>query len=109
MAISEQRYVNITSGVGGAALVPTRDLIARIFTANPLLPPQTFLSFTTSAQVGNYFGIGSEEYARSLFYFSWISKNLTQPQSIQFARWTNAAAAPMIFPLKNNGSVKLNW
>jgi hypothetical protein len=109
MTISEQRYVKITSGVGGAAQVPNRELVARIFTANALLPPQTFLSFTTPAQVGNYFGLGSEEYARAVFYFSWISKNLTQPPSIQFARWVNAATAPLIFPLPNNGSLLANW
>lgn len=109
MAISLTRYVDIVSGVGAGANVPTRDLVGRLFTANNLLPPQSFISFTTAAEVGSYFGLGSEEYLRSLFYFSWISKNLTQPQSIQFARWVQTAVAPMIFPVQNGGTVLANW
>jgi hypothetical protein len=109
MSISLTRYVDITSGIGNSAVVPTRDLIARIFTANNLLPPQSFVSFTDAASVGSYFGLSSEEYLRAVFYFSWISKNLTQPQAIQFARWVQAAVAPMIFPVKNGGTVLANW
>lgn len=109
MAISITRYVDIISGVGAGAVVPTRDLVGRLFTANPLLPPQTFISFTTAAEVGTYFGFGSEEYLRALFYFSWTSKNLTQPQSIQYARWVQTAAAPMIFPVPNGGTVLADW
>ena len=109
MSISITRYVSILSGLGASPLVPTRDLVGRIFSANSLIPPQTFISFTTAAEVGQYFGLSSEEYLRAVFYFSWISKNLTQPQSIQFARWMQAAAAPMIFPAQNNGSVLATW
>lgn len=109
MAISITRYVDITSGLGASANVPNRDLVARLFTANNLLPPQTFISFTTATEVGNYFGFGSEEYLRAVFYFSWISKNQTQPQSIQFARWVKTAVAPMIFPVQNNGTVLASW
>lgn len=109
MSISIQRYVDITSGVGASPLVPARDLIGRVFTANNLLPPQSFISFTNAADVGTYFGLSSEEYLRAVFYFSWISKNLTQPQSIQFARWMQAAAAPSIIPLNNNGTTLAAW
>lgn len=109
MSISLTRYVDITSGIGGAAVVPTRDLVGRFFTANNLLPPQSFISFTSAAEVGSYFGLSSEEYLRAVFYFSWISKNLTQPQSIQFARWVQTAVAPMIFPVQNNGSLLASW
>lgn len=109
MAISLTRYVDITSGVGAGSVVPTRDLVARIFTANNLLPPQSFVSFTTADEVGTYFGFASEEYLRAVFYFSWISKNLTQPQSIQYARWVETAVAPMIFPVPAGGTVLANW
>jgi hypothetical protein len=44
MAISITNYVDITSGVGGASIFTTRSLVARLFTANNLLPPQTFVS-----------------------------------------------------------------
>ena len=109
MAISLSRYVNITSGLGAGGVVPTRDLIGRIFTGNSLLPPQSLISFTTAAEVGSYFGYNSEEFYRAQFYFSFISKTLTAPQSLQYARWVNVAAAPMIIPAQNNGSVLANW
>lgn len=109
MAISLTRYVDITSGVGGAPAVPNRDLVARMFTANNLLPPQTFISFNTAAEVASYFGEGSEEFFRAQFYFSWISKSLTQPESIQFARWVQTAVPPMIFPVRNGGTVLASW
>lgn len=109
MTISLNRYVNIVSGVGAAPAVPTRDLISRFFSANDMIPPQSFLSFTTAAEVGAYFGISSEEYLRAVFYFSWISKNLTKPAAIQFARWAQTAVPPMIFPLQNNGTSLAAW
>jgi len=109
MSISLTRYVDITSGLGASPVVPQRDLVGRIFTANNLLPPQSFLSFTSAAAVGAYFGLYSEEYLRASFYFSWISKNLTQPQSIQFARWVQTAVPPMIFSLQNNATLLANW
>ena len=109
MTISLNRYVNIVSGVGAAPAVPTRDLIGRFFSANNLIPPQSFIQFTTAAEVSSYFGAYSEEYLRAQFYFSWISKNLTQPAAIQFARWANAAVPPMIFPIQNGGTTLAAW
>lgn len=109
MAISLTRYVDITSGIGAGSVVPTRDLVGRFFTSNNLLPPQSFISFTTASEVASYFGFSSEEYLRAVFYFSWISKNLTQPQSIQFARWVQNAVAPLIFPIANNATTLTAW
>jgi hypothetical protein len=109
MAISITRYVDITSGLGGASLVQTRSLVGRFFTSNPLLPPQTFISFNSANEVLSYFGSQSEEYLRAQFYFSWISKNLTQPQSIQFAKFVQSAIPPTIIPSQNNNSVLANW
>jgi hypothetical protein len=109
MAISITRYVDITSGVGAGTVVPTRDLVARIFTANDLVPPQSFISFTSASAVGQYFGTSSEEYYRAVFYFGFISKNVTQAGSIQYARWVNAAVAPRIYALNGNNSAYTNW
>src|ERR1700733_1248595 len=97
MAISLTNYVNITSGEGAGVNVPTRDLILRVFTGSTYLPPQTFLQFTSASQVGSYFGLTSEEYYRAVFYFSFISKTLVQPQAIQYARWVESAVAAMVF------------
>jgi hypothetical protein len=100
MAISFRKYVDITSGVGGNAAVRRRDLIGRLFTTNPLVPVQSFVEFDSASDVGSYFGTTSEEYRRALFYFSWISKNITRAKKIQFARFVDAAAAPRIYGSK---------
>jgi len=109
MAISLTRYVQITSGVGGAAIVSNRELVGRIFTGNVLLPPQTMISFTSAAEVATYFGASSEEALRAAFYFSFISKSKTTPPSLQFARWAVAAVAPLIIPNSKNVTLLANW
>jgi hypothetical protein len=109
MSISINRYVDITSGVGAGSAVPTRDLVGRFFTGNVFLPPETFLSFDSAAAVGEYFGTDSEEYLRAVFYFGWISKSVTQPGSIQFARWVNSAVGPLVYSLKNNNTALADW
>ena len=43
MAISINRYVDITSGVGGTGGVRTRELVGRIFSTNQLIPTQSFM------------------------------------------------------------------
>lgn len=109
MAINENNYVDITSGLGAGAVATTRTLVGRLFTANAKVPPQSFISFSTAAAVGLYFGTSSEEYFRALFYFSFTSKALEQPQSIQFARWVNAAVAPEIFGSSNSNPSVSTW
>jgi hypothetical protein len=101
MAISLGKYVNITSAVGAGNTVATRNLIARFFTANSVLAPQSFLQFTSAADVGTFFGTTSEEYYRALFYFAWISKNLTTPTAIQYARWVESATAAQVYSIPN--------
>lgn len=108
MPINLNEYINITSGVGAGSVVPGRAFIGRIFTTNPLLPTGSFKEFTSAADVATYFGSNSEEYARALFYFSFISKNQTTPQTLSFARWVNAATDPLIFGAKN-AQVLANW
>ncbi len=105
MAINQTRYVDITSGVGAAESVATRQLMGRLMTDNPLLPPQTFIQFNGSGaalaeDVGNYFGTGSQEYARALYYASWVSKNIKQAQGISFGRWVSIAQAAVIYGIQ---------
>lgn len=97
MAIPITRYVDITSGVGAGSVVRLRDLIARVFTTNPLLPTGAISEFTSAAAVGDYFGTSSDEYLRSVFYFGWISKLITKPSKISFSRWADEATAPLIY------------
>jgi hypothetical protein len=109
MSININRYVNITSGVGASSNVTTRDLVGRLFTDSNLLPPNTFIEFDNAADVATFFGSASEEAARATFYFAWLSKNITQPQSIQYARWVNVAVAPMIYSISTNNTLLANW
>lgn len=97
MPISSSQYVDVNSAVGGATLVPQRQLVGRLFTDNPLVPPNQVLQFASAALVGAYFGTNSAEYARAVYYFSFVSLDNTSPELLSFARWVDASVAPMIF------------
>lgn len=97
MTISFDRYVDIVSGVGGSADVERRELKGRCFTKNTLVPTNTVISFSSAEEVGEYFGFDSEEYKRAVFYFAFVSKNITKAESIDFASWNSVATAPLIF------------
>ena len=97
MAISFKKYIDITSGVGGGAGVRDRDLITRVFSTNSLIPANSFLELDSAEDVASYFGSSSEEYKRSVLYFGWVSKNITRPKKISFARFVEQSQAPIIF------------
>lgn len=97
MAISFSRYVDITSGVGAGSSVRQRDLILRLFTTNELVPTGTVMEFSNASDVSDYFGSTSQEALRATFYFGFISKTVSRPQSIAFARWINVDVGAMIF------------
>ena len=101
MPISLARYINITSGVGGGSSVSTRNLGALVITGNNVCPTGTVVSFTSAANVGAYFGTGSEEYARAVFYFGFVSKTITSPSQISFYFWNNnTATGSLIYGLE---------
>lgn len=100
MAISFTRYVAITSGVGGGAAVRQRDLILRLFTTSERVPADAVVEMENAADVAAYFGIASAEYLRALFYFGFISKNITRPEKISFSRWADAQTSAKIFGSK---------
>lgn len=97
MGISFNRYIDITSGVGGGAGVRLRELILRLFTASERVPAKSVVEFESAADVGAYFGLSSPEYARALFYFGFISKNITAPNKISFGRWAESVTASKVF------------
>jgi hypothetical protein len=109
MSISLQHYININSVVGAGEVVNQRALVGRCFTANTLLAPNTFLQFSSASDVGDYFGVYSEEYYRAVFYFGWISKNGVFPPFIQYARWVSVASAPIIqsIPATNSAQAQV--
>ena len=97
MAISSNRYVQITSEVAGVAEVAARELILRVFTENSLVPTGSVVEFTNLADVETYFGSSSTEYQRAAQYFGYIGKQNASPQKISFAHWANVATDPLIF------------
>ena len=46
MAISQNKYVNIISAVGGASSIVQRDLMGRVFTSNALVPAGQIIEFS---------------------------------------------------------------
>lgn len=97
MAISITRYVDIVSSVGAGSSVPRRSLTGRIFTQNQLVPTNGFVTFTSAAEVGSWFGTSSNEYKRAVYYFGWVSKNGVTPPSIDYARYTTSSTFPQVF------------
>ena len=100
MAITSNKYVDITSGVGGAAAVGARELLLRLMTANELVPTGSVLQFSDVDSVMSYFGSSSEEYRQAAFYFGFISKVITAPKNIQFGRWAATDTCSQIFGAK---------
>jgi len=105
MAISFKKYIDITSAVGGAAIVATRDLIGRIFITSDLIPTSTVVTFTTAEDVGKYFGTDSRAYKRAVWYFSFVGKQVTTPKSLSFYRWSNTGEAATIIGGKITGTL----
>lgn len=97
MAISISKYVDIVSGVGAGNVVRERELIGRIFTTNPRVPADGLVEITSAEDARAYFGSSSEEYARALFYFGFISKNIVAPKKLSFARYANVASPPRVY------------
>ncbi|QRE00524.1 hypothetical protein [Burkholderia phage BCSR129] len=96
MAISIKRYVDITSGVGGASIVAARELIGRIVTTSDKLQTGAVAEFTTDTDVGTFFGTQSKEYAYALVYFAYISKQIKKPKKLSFVRQASAPVAAQI-------------
>lgn len=94
--INQNRYVRIVSGVGAGATVAERQLILRLITQNPILPPGVIAEFGGADAVGAFFGAASEEFKRAQAYFGFVSKSINSPTLISYARWVSVAIAPTI-------------
>lgn len=105
MAISQKRYIDITSGVGGQAAAGERELIARLMTTNILAPFGSVMEFTSLDNVGLHFGTGSAEYGFAEKYFGFVAKNIAMPKKISFARFAPEAVAPQLISTIAVGSV----
>lgn len=119
MAISQKKYIDIISGVGGAASAARRLLIARVFTTNSALTDGEILETDLAGTLAK-FGDSSPEYTFASKYFGFIGKSITQAPAISFAQWSDDALAPSLTStitlpaytdftaLTNAGKVKVN-
>lgn len=105
MAISQKKYVDITSGIGGEAQASRRELIGRVLTTNAKVPVQSALEFTSADNVSSYFGSESNEAKFAGKYFSFISKNGIKANKISFARYAETAVSPYISSTKTFSGV----
>ena len=111
MSISSNRYVDVTSAVGGGDAIPTRELLLRLFTTNERVPTGAVLNFSSSSletSLRDYFGSTSEEYNQAAYYFGFISKVATSPENIQFARWADTNTSAQVFGSKLPALATLN-
>lgn len=73
MAISQERYVEIASGVVGATVGGMQKLVGRVFTDNEALEPNKLYSMRSAEEVVLFFGQDSEEAKVARMYFSYVS------------------------------------
>lgn len=104
MAISQTKYIEIVSGVGGEATASRRELIARVLTSNALAPYGKVLEMNSDGVV-SYFGSASKEASFASKYFGFISKSATQANKISYARYSLEALAPVLRSTKSGITV----
>ncbi len=98
--ISSNNYVDITSGVGGGGGISGRSLSCRVISTTELIPTGAILAFSDSPSVSDYFGPTSDEYARAAYYFGYLSKQISKPKKIEFARWASSDTSAQAFGTK---------
>lgn len=96
MPISQSKYVEITSGLGGKSAAARKDLILRLFTTNSLFPINKVLEFSSSADVSAYCGSTAKEAKIASAYFGWVSKQINTPSKISIMRYSLTATAPFL-------------
>lgn len=94
--IRQDRYVDITSGVGAGAAVGVRQLIMRLISEDTRIAPSEIKEFNSPDEVLAFFGAGSQEYKRALRYFKFVSKSIVSPKTMSVVRWINRPIAPSI-------------
>ena len=100
MAISQKRYVDITSGVAAQPQATRREFILRCMTTSAKQPSAKVLEFTSLAEVAAQFGATSAEYAYASKYFAYTSKDITKPGKISFGCYATANIAASVIGTK---------
>lgn len=97
MPIKSTRYVEITSAVAGAAIIPQRELVGLRFTEDPRVPVGAQVS-VVSGGADDYFGASSVEADFAREYFAYISPApASKPKSLKFAAYAPAGRVPRIY------------
>lgn len=97
MPIKSTRYVEITSAVAGASLVPQRELIGLRFTENPLVPVGAQVE-VVSGGADDYFGAQSVEADFAREYFGYVSPApASRPRALKFAAYAPTGRVPRIY------------
>jgi len=105
MSIPQLKYVAITSAAAKTAEAPYKELIARVFTTNPLFGANTVYEFSQSSDVADFSGSSSAEAKFASEYFGWVSKRAQKPAKISFMRYSFEALAPYIYSTKKLASL----
>lgn len=95
LSIPASRIVNVLPNVitaGGSGL----DLVGLILTTSAQLPIGAVLSFTTAADVGDYFGPSSTEAYLAATYFAGYDGSTIKPAKLLFYRYAATAAAAFL-------------
>ena len=103
MTISQTKYIDITSGVGGEATASRRELIGRVMSKNAKVPVNSILEFNAD-EAAAYFG-NSAEGKFAAKYFAFISKSGIQANKISFARYAGIGVPPYIMSTKSFSGV----
>lgn len=97
MPIKSTRYVEITSGVAGAALIAQRELVGLRFTTDPRVPVGAQIE-VVSGGADDYFGASSVEADFARQYFGYVSPApASKPPKLKFAAYAPAGRAPRIY------------
>ena len=99
MSIPQIKYVAITSVAPDTAQAPYKELIARVFTTNPLFGANTIYEFSgdIAQNVANFAGALSAEAKFASEYAGWVSKRAQKASKISFMRYSFEALAPYIY------------
>lgn len=98
MAISIERYVDITSGVIGAQAVAERELVGLRFTTDTKVPTDKVVTIENQADAISLFGSASDESKFAGIYFGYISPApVSQASKMRFAAWADVARAARIY------------
>lgn len=84
MPISMKKYVDIKSATNTTRTATEKELIARIFLVDDLLPLKEVWEFEDLADVREFFGIESTAYKIASKYFGFINKYARSPKKISF-------------------------